>query len=88
LFIHRKSRVMAEQRDNIKDPPALNPKGRPRTRRLTNITTEGQAQGGGGDVVRRRLAAASAGDSRNRRCGLCRAEGHNRTTCHLLASQR
>jgi hypothetical protein len=79
---------MAEQHDTIKDPPALNPKGRPRTQRLTNSTTEGRAQGGGGDAVQRRLlAAAAAGDNRNRRCGLCRVEGHNRTTCHL-ASQR
>ena len=47
---------------------------------------EGQVRGGGGNAVQRRLAAAG-GDNRNRRCGLCRGEGHNRTTCHLASQQ-
>ena len=60
---------MAEQYEVIHDPPTLNPRGRPRTQRLTN--TEGRARGDGGDVEQRR----SAGDNRNRRCGLCPVEG-------------
>ncbi|KAF8871472.1 hypothetical protein CPB84DRAFT_1692184 [Gymnopilus junonius] len=64
------------QRERIYDPPSLNPKGRPRTQRLTG-PTEGRARGGG---------AGSSNGQRNR-CGLCHQTGHNRTTCPTVRKE-
>ena len=73
-------------RGTLHDPPTLNPKGRPRTQRLTGAL-EGRARGGGG----RKRSSTSAGGSeqatkrgRPNRCGACRQEGHNRSNCPLV----
>ncbi|KAF9476372.1 hypothetical protein BDN70DRAFT_882551 [Pholiota conissans] len=51
-------------RDEIHDPPVLNPKGRPCTQRLTGHL-EGRARGGGARI---QLQRSSAG----KKCGICR----------------
>ena len=73
-------------RGTLHDPPTLNPKGRPRTQRLTGAL-EGRARGGGG----RKRSSTSAGGSEQatkrgwpNRCGACRQEGHNRSNCPLV----
>jgi hypothetical protein len=66
-----------EAHENIHDPPVHNPKGRPRTQRLTG-PTEGRPRGGG---ARTELGGSLGGSSRTRRCTECHQSGHNRTTC-------
>ncbi|KAF8813318.1 hypothetical protein BYT27DRAFT_7205888 [Phlegmacium glaucopus] len=61
-----------EAREGIRDPPVHNPKGRPRTQRLTG-PTEGRPRGGG--------ARAGPVQKSLRRCSECHQSGHNRTTC-------
>jgi hypothetical protein len=63
-----------EAREGIRDPPVHNPKGRPRTRRLTG-PKKGRPRGGG--------ARAGAGPVKktSRLCSECHRSGHNRATC-------
>lgn len=68
----RRARVDAANEGQIFDPPTLNPKGRPRTARITG-RLEGRLRGGG--------PTGPAATVRRRRCGLCREEGHKRTNC-------
>ncbi|THU92320.1 hypothetical protein K435DRAFT_862577 [Dendrothele bispora CBS 962.96] len=63
---HAKERV-----DILKDPPVPNPKGRPRTLRITGAD-EGRIQGGGGPKV-------------PRKCGNCKQTGHCRDKCPYLS---
>ncbi|KAF5383675.1 hypothetical protein D9615_003671 [Tricholomella constricta] len=58
----RAARRRATEEDQIHDPPISNPKGRPRTQRMTGAI-EGPARGGGG--ARRGLRGQSSG----RKCG-------------------
>lgn len=69
----RDADVAQQERERIHDPPVPNPKGRPRTARMTG-PTEGRSRGGG----------AGNGSGRERatnRCSRCHQMGHNRTTC-------
>ncbi|KAG2017269.1 hypothetical protein CC2G_015301 [Coprinopsis cinerea AmutBmut pab1-1] len=92
----RRVRLEAESEGQVVDPPVLNPKGRPRTSRITGAL-EGRARGGG-PVTRLRVAQNTT--TRNadvpseqetalggRRCGICREQGHNRTRCPIALGQ-
>ncbi|KDQ29799.1 hypothetical protein PLEOSDRAFT_1039490 [Pleurotus ostreatus PC15] len=76
----------------VHGPTPLNPKGRPRTQRITGAI-EGRPRGGGAsgsrripspsiDVLEPRQPAMA---KRVLRCGMCRCPGHNRLACPLLA---
>jgi len=67
--------MQAAQDDQIRNPPILNPKGRPRTQRLTGAL-EGRPRGGGAGIQ----PASQAG----RKCGVCREVGHTRANCPLV----
>jgi hypothetical protein len=70
----RSAQVDKNHQGAIHDPPALNPKGRPRTQRMTGVM-EGRPRGGGASIPKVILG---------RRCGVCRQEGHTRSTCPLI----
>ncbi|KAJ3516162.1 hypothetical protein NLJ89_g1290 [Agrocybe chaxingu] len=70
LRAHRQRAANAEQ---LHDPPILNPKGRPRTQRITGVL-EGRARGGG-------ATSRSAQNNGGRKCGICRQQGHRRDNC-------
>lgn len=71
----RSTQLQAAQDDQIRNPPILNSKGRPRTQRLTGAL-EGRLQGGGARIQ----LASQAG----RRCGVCWEVGHTRANCPLV----
>jgi hypothetical protein len=71
----RASRRRDSENDDIREPPILNPKGRPRERRITGAT-EGRPQGGG--------ARAQPKAVQTRKCGLCGKTGHTRRSCPTL----
>ncbi|KDQ25025.1 hypothetical protein PLEOSDRAFT_1046876 [Pleurotus ostreatus PC15] len=86
--------ICHELRDGmtVHGPTPLNPKGRPRTQRITGAI-EGRPRGGGAsgsrripspsiDVLEPRQPAMA---KRVLRCGMCRCPGHNRLACPLLA---
>ncbi|EDR01261.1 uncharacterized protein LACBIDRAFT_295616 [Laccaria bicolor S238N-H82] len=58
----RSSRRREAENDDVREPPILNPKGRPRERRITGAT-EGRPQGGG--------ARAQPKAVQTRKCGVC-----------------
>ncbi|EPQ55886.1 hypothetical protein GLOTRDRAFT_26487, partial [Gloeophyllum trabeum ATCC 11539] len=55
----------------IRDPPAINRKGRHQTAQLTSHI-EGPLRGGG---------PTKMGRTKRRRCGLCKQTGHNHQMC-------
>ncbi|KIJ91775.1 hypothetical protein K443DRAFT_685735 [Laccaria amethystina LaAM-08-1] len=71
--------AITERNDSIYDPPTHNPKGGPRTQRLTSAN-EGRPRGGGGPKGSSEVAGLNVG----RRCGVCHQMGHNRT-CPVCA---
>lgn len=71
----RSSQIQASQQDELGGLPILNPKGRPRTQRITGAL-EGRARGGGARIQTSKHAG--------RKCGVCRQVGHNRANCPLL----
>ena len=68
----RSAQADEKHQEAIHDPPALNPKGRPRSQRMTGVM-EGRPQGGGASIPK----------ALGRKCGVCRQEGHTRSTCPL-----
>ncbi|KAH7903945.1 hypothetical protein BJ138DRAFT_1167358 [Hygrophoropsis aurantiaca] len=95
---------------DIRDPPIMRQKGRPRTTRLTGAI-EGRQRGGGGQLTSTPATHLSrpstpvgtqtsttapsasrpalsqprlASQTRPRKCGLCRREGHTRATCDWI----
>ena len=72
---YRASRRRDTEDDDFREPPILNPKGRPRERRITGAT-EGRPQGGG--------ARAKPKAPHTRKCGLCGKTGHTRRSCPTL----
>ncbi|KAH0578224.1 hypothetical protein H2248_004005 [Termitomyces sp. 'cryptogamus'] len=66
----------------LQEPPILNPKGRPRSQRLTGVG-EGQRQGGGGQYI---AAVMKRNRMYNRACRECREQGHDRRNCPRLRS--
>ncbi|KAF9488055.1 hypothetical protein BDN71DRAFT_1457766 [Pleurotus eryngii] len=75
----------------IHGPTPLNPKGHPRTQRITGVI-EGRPHGGGASGSRR-IPSPPIDDSEPRqqaiakrvlRCGMCCCPGHNRLACLLL----
>ncbi|KIJ99057.1 hypothetical protein K443DRAFT_102897, partial [Laccaria amethystina LaAM-08-1] len=67
-------------REAIHDPPALNPKGRPRSQRMTGAA-EGCPRGGGASIIC--IPELNPGSSR-RKCGVCCQEDHTHSTCPLV----
>ena len=63
------------ENDDFREPPILNPKGRPRERRIMGAT-EGRPQGGG--------ARAQPKAPQTWKCGLCGNTGHTRRSCPTL----
>ena len=63
----RSMQMQATQDDQIHNPPILNPKGRPRTQRLTGAL-KGRPWGGGAGIQ----PTSQAG----RKCGVCQEVGH------------
>jgi len=74
----------------IRDPPTVNPKGRPRTMRLTAIN-EGRPRGGGANIAIRRhgqgAQVAVTAINPQRKCTICRDAGHNRSSCPFRPQQ-
>jgi len=75
--VHRSAQADKKKQEAIHDPPALNPKGRPRSQRMTGVA-EGHPQGGGAGIP-----VQNAGNS-GQKCGVCFQEGHTHWTCPLV----
>lgn len=80
--------LVSRQDDGLKDPPVINRKGRPLTQRFTSAI-EGRARGGGANARHPPSQVAThekepLTKKQVTRCGVCRKEGHNRTTCPIL----
>ncbi|KDR79615.1 hypothetical protein GALMADRAFT_43066, partial [Galerina marginata CBS 339.88] len=73
----RASRRRDAENDDFREPPILNPKGRPRENRITG-STEGPARGGGAKARARPKA------TQTRKCGNCGQPGHTRRSCPML----
>lgn len=98
LISNSQRKVDENRRERIMDPPVINPKGRPRTTRLTNAR-EGRQRGGGATNKTCTQPRAESEDSESQaasgpppkksrvgmtyKCALCRQEGHNRSRCPL-----
>ncbi|PPQ82718.1 hypothetical protein CVT24_009926 [Panaeolus cyanescens] len=69
----------------VRDPPAINFKGAPRTARITG-PTEGPPRGGGARTNSKTVGARGHASTAPtiRRCGHCHEPGHTRTTCPEL----